>query len=382
VRLETEKLEAKKRLEGSRIVVKVGSSSLTSVECGLRTDQVERVAKLLAESHSAGIQVVLVTSGAVASGAPSLGLPLPVRQQPLRRAAASVGQMRLMQEYAKACANFNIGVGQILLTRRDFALRTAYDSVRETIETLLSQGVLPIINENDSVSLHTDSFGDNDMLSALLASLLHADLLVIFTDTDGVYTDNPHTNPSAQKLSSISEINNSIYNGARGEGISRAGTGGMSAKLKAADQALILGVRSYIGSFEATSSIITIINGDGTGTYIGALQESRRNRKYQWIAFHSPVLGSVSIDNGAMIALIEHSRSLLPAGVIGVQGHFAAGGVITVTDTEGRVIAKGISNYTSAQITSALGKPTSYARETLKVEKDEIIHRNNLIMFV
>lgn len=367
--------------QARRVVIKVGSSSLTSIGEGLRSNVVRQIADIVGAGRSEGIESILVSSGAVASGAPLLGLPLPIRSAPLRRAAASVGQMRLMEEYTKACSASNTRVGQVLLTRRDFALRAAYDSVRETLETLLSQGVLPIINENDPVSLRGDSFGDNDMLSALVASLLHADLLIIFTDTDGVYTADPRKNPAAQKIACLTEVDEETLAKTSSEG-SAAGTGGMAAKLRAAHQALMLGVRSYIGSLDATPSLAQIACGQGLGTYIGGAQEGRRDRKYQWIAFHSPVLGSITIDRGAIIALSERGKSLLPAGVIAVHGHFPSGGVITVCDEEGVVVAKGITNYTSEQIGIALGKPTSFARSTLKIEKDEVIHRDNLIVFL
>ncbi|MEY4479930.1 MAG: hypothetical protein RLZZ267_608 [Bacillota bacterium] len=357
-----------------RYVIKIGSSSLTSDNGGLNRDQVNYFAHELAQLQKAGHQVVLVTSGAVAAGFRELGFTKRPKLLHEKQASAAVGQALLMQAYQEALQLHGIGAGQILLTRSDFMNRTRIQNAQLTIEELLKHNVIPIINENDTVSINELKFGDNDMLSALVANLLKANQLLICTDTDGLYTANPKTNPDAVRIAQVETIDEHIYAIAGGTGTD-VGTGGMRTKIDAARIATIGGIPVFIGMFKESGDLIQAIENAGKGTYF-VTTESNLSMKKQWVGFHSPTRGTIAIDDGAVQALLHHNRSLLPAGVRQVSGDFHPGDVVEVTNLQGQVIGRGLVHYTTQQLEEAAGLSTEEVFQKLDVARIEVIHRD------
>ncbi|GFZ89907.1 glutamate 5-kinase 1 [Compostibacillus humi] len=316
-----------------RIVVKIGSSSLTNEKGELDLeklrDHVHALAKLRQENH----EVILVSSGAVAAGFRGLGYssrPVTVKG---KQAAAAVGQSILIQTYMEEFRQFQVTAAQILLTRSDFSNRVRYQNAFATITELLDRGVLPIINENDTVAVDELTFGDNDMLSALVSGFVHADRLIILTDINGIYTDNPKTNPEAMKYDKLDEITKEMIKQAGAAG-SKVGTGGMKSKLLAAKTAQSLGVSVFIGNGKGKDKLLNVLAGKGNGTYINELDTTLNTRK-QWIALHSESFGRIYVDEGAQDAILYHGKSLLSAGVFKVKGTFEKGDVVEVIGTEG-----------------------------------------------
>ncbi|WP_047150447.1 glutamate 5-kinase [Aneurinibacillus tyrosinisolvens] len=362
----------------NRIVVKIGSSSLTNPTGGLSHERLQEHVEAMAAIREAGHEVILVSSGAVAAGFTALGYPSRPVNLEGKQAAAAVGQGMLIQAYNDCLRRHNLIGAQILLTRNDFSKRQRYNNAYNALSVLLKRGVVPIINENDSVSVDELTFGDNDMLSALVAGLLHADGLIILTDTDGLYEADPRTHPGAKKFSLIKEITPEIEALAGGAG-SRVGTGGMRSKIDAAKLAMSLGIDVFVGTGNGPEKLLRILKRDGAGTYFSNdIKGTLRSRK-QWIAFHSETSGQIQIDDGAASALLYRGKSLLPSGIQTVRGYFSPGDVIEVTDGSGRLLGKGESNYSSGQLEQVIGKSTAFCREILKIERAEVIHRDNWV---
>jgi glutamate 5-kinase len=357
-----------------RFVIKIGSSSLTSDNGGLNRERIRYFAQELALLQQAGHQVVLVTSGAVAAGFRELGFDKRPKLLHEKQASAAVGQALLMQAYQEELLPFGIGAGQILLTRSDFMNRTRIQNAQLTMEELLKHHVIPIINENDTVSINELKFGDNDMLSALVANLLKANQLLICTDTDGLYSANPKTNPNAVRYEQIDTIDEQIYAIAGGSSTD-VGTGGMRTKIDAARIATKGGIPVFIGVFVAKGDMLETANGKGKGTYFPTTQ-SNLSMKKQWVGFHSPTRGTIVIDEGAVHALLKQNRSLLPAGVKQSTGDFHPGDVVAVTNDDGQIIGRGIVNYTSQQLLEAAGLSTEEVIQKLDVARIEVIHRD------
>ncbi|MEI3613762.1 glutamate 5-kinase [Pseudogracilibacillus sp. SO30301A] len=358
------------------IVVKIGSSSLTNVKGeideGKLTDIVEAIAELKKANHT----VILVSSGAVAAGFKMLGYPVRPVTIKGRQAAAAVGQSLLIQSYIKKFQEHNLVSAQILLTRSDFSDRERYRNAFSTIMELLDRGVIPIINENDTVSVDELTFGDNDILSALVSGFIHADQLIILTDINGLYTDNPMKNANAKKYDYLEEITDEIIAAADSEG-SKVGTGGMKSKLEAAKTALSLGVSVFIGKGEGKDKLLQILKGTGDGTYITNKSLETINTSRQWIALHSESLGKVYVDEGAEDAIMHHGRSLLPAGITRVKGSFEKGDVVEVYGKKG-MLGKGEVNYSSSEIIEEMKKRL----EKRKLEPSiEVIHRDHWVEF-
>jgi len=373
------------------IVIKIGSSSLTNSE-GAAADRSlshEKVAdsvRAVAQLWKQHLPTILVSSGAVAAGATALKLKGRPQTVELRQAAAAVGQGLLMQLYADLFAKEGLVVAQVLLSQSDFSRRESYNNALATLTTLLEYGVVPIVNENDTVAVRTASFGDNDMLATLLSALVRAGLLVILTDTDGLYSADPKRDPNAVRISRVEQVTPELLAlcGASG---SKVGTGGMLSKVKAAERALSLGVPVYIGraglsdtvTNQDNGSLTTIVEGKGMGTYFLGDTSDSMSRKRQWIAFHSPVGGRITIDLGAEKALTKGGKSLLPAGVTHVVGHFQEGEVIEVFSSENILLGKGVTNYRAEILQKAMGLSTEYARTQLSIVRGDVIHRDNWI---
>lgn len=357
-----------------RFVIKIGSSSLTSENGGLNRSNIQYYARELALLQQAGNQVVLVTSGAVAAGFRELGFDKRPKQLHEKQASAAVGQALLMQAYQEAFQQFGIGAAQILLTRSDFMNRDRIQNASLTMEELLKRNVIPIINENDTVSINELKFGDNDMLSALVANLLKAKQLLIATDTDGLYTANPKTNPDAKRFSQVDTIDEQIYAIAGGSG-SEVGTGGMRTKIDAARIATKGGIPVFIGKFTEEGDLLRAVQNQGNGTYF-VTSGTTLSMKKQWVGFHSPTRGVITIDHGAVQAMLQLQKSLLPAGVIAVRGDFYPGDVIEVENPEGNIIGRGIVNYATQQLEEAKGLSSEEVIQKIDIARMEVIHRD------
>ncbi|WP_218641178.1 glutamate 5-kinase [Paenibacillus glucanolyticus] len=362
----------------SRIVVKIGSSSLTTDEGGLNLDSIAFFAGELSALRSAGHEVLLVTSGAVAAGFRDIGYETRPRQLHEKQAAAALGQALLMRAYQNALADHQLKAAQILLTRTDFANRKRMNNANMTITELLKQGVIPIINENDTVSIDELKFGDNDTLSALVANLVRAQQLIILTDTDGLYTADPHKSPDATKYEEIHEITEEIYSMAGGAG-SSVGTGGMRSKIDAAKIATRGGVPVFIGKANETGDLLKALEHTGKGTYF-ATHLSSLPMKKQWLGFMSSPLGRIVVDPGAEKALIHGGNSLLPVGVKRIEGSFHAGDVVEVVNIGNERLGRGIVNYDEDQLQAVLGLPSSQVIGIIgEVHRLEVIHRDEWI---
>jgi len=366
-------------MERRRIVVKIGSSSLTSAEGGLRRENIDYFAAELAALAAAGAQPVLVTSGAVAAGFARLGFAKRPKATHEKQASAAVGQALLMQAYNEAFASHGLVVAQVLLTRSDFSNRKRMHNATATLEELLKRGVVPIINENDTVSVDELKFGDNDTLSALVANLLKARSLLICTDMDGLYTDDPRKNADARRIDRVTVISEELFRMAGGSG-SAVGTGGMRSKLEAARIAIRGGVRVFVGRAREAGDLLRALEGGGSGTYFETDLETLSVKK-QWVGFHSVPQGTVLVDEGARRALAEGGKSLLPAGVKHVEGEFHPGDVIEVATEDGKVIGRGVVNYASWQLQAAAGLSTEEVQRRVEVARIEVIHRDEWVHF-
>ncbi len=361
------------------IVVKIGSSSLASDEGGLNRDHIHYFARELSSLIDAGYTPLLVTSGAVAAGFRAIGYEKRPKLLHEKQAAAAVGQALLMQAYHESFAEFGKGVAQILLTRYDFSDRKRINNAQMTIEELMRRGILPIINENDTVSVGELKFGDNDSLSALVANLVKADQLVIITDMDGLYTDDPRKNSSAKKIERVEEISEELVQIAGGAGTG-IGTGGMRSKIEAARIAMRGGVPVFIGRASAAGDLMLAVKGHGRGTYFDT-RLTALSMKKQWVGFHSTLQGTIQVDDGAAHALLTGGKSLLPAGVREVTGEFHPGDVVEVVDLVKRVIGRGVVNYASWQLQAVAGLSSEEALQRIDVHRPEVIHRDEWVSF-
>ncbi|WP_139490524.1 glutamate 5-kinase [Brevibacillus dissolubilis] len=342
-----------------RVVVKVGSSSLAKDQGGCDLDKMQLIVSTIATLRDAGHEVVLVSSGAVASGYTRLGFERRPRKLAAKQAAAAVGQGLLMQNYNQLFGTYDYTVAQILLTRGDFSDQERYRHAFQTVSLLLSRGVIPIINENDTVSVSELTFSDNDMLGALVAGLVHADLYVILTDTDGFYDKHPQKYPDAKRFSTIGEITPELLALAGDAG--SLGTGGMRSKLIAAQTAQQLGISTFIGRAVDEQSLMHILEGNGEGTYAHHPSHTTGEKnsvpaRKQWIAIHSRVSGEIHVDAGAAEALLEKNRSLLLAGICRVIGSFDPGEVVDVY-TDGKPIGRGKTRFSADELRIAIARP-------------------------
>ena len=360
------------------IVVKIGSSSLTTNSGALSEQKMRDHIKALAYLKQQGHDVILISSGAVAAGFGSLGYVNRPKNVAGKQAAAAVGQGLLMQNYILLFKEYNIVPAQILLTREDFYTRERFHNLYAAMTELLQKGVLPIINENDSVSIEELTFGDNDMLSALVSGFLHANALIILTDVNGLYDGNPKESKEAKKYHFIPEISNDLL-GIAGNSGSSVGTGGMKSKLLAAKKALSLGVSVFVGTGHGKEKLADILEGKGDGTYIGGPFHTQMQMKKQWIAFHSHICGTIEIDEGAEKAIVQRGKSLLPVGVTKVHGEFNALDVVEVRNQKGQIVGKGQIYYSSGDLEKVKGLPSDQAKGFSVNQRAEVIHRDNWV---
>lgn len=370
----------KEYLKGiKRIVVKVGTSSLTHSTGLLNLNRIENLVRQLSDVHNRGIEVILVSSGAIAAGIGKLGLKARPKTIPEKQAAAAVGQGILLHMYEKLFSEYGKVVGQILLTREDISDRMRFLNASNTFYALLEQGVIPIVNENDAIVVDEIKFGDNDTLSAMVSSLVNADLLILLTDIDGLYDSNPKNNPNAKFIHYVDEITEDIVAAADGAG-SSLGTGGMITKINAGKIATSSGSSMVIVNGDAPNILNRILDKEEVGTFFKGHAEPLQARKH-WIAFGTKPHGYVVVDDGAEKVLINSHKSLLPKGIISVVGNFSEGEVISIFNTNKEEIAHGITNYNSMDINIIKGVDSCCIEEKLGYKNyDVVIHANNLVL--
>lgn len=358
-----------------RVVVKVGSSSLTTPDGHLDPERVRALAEVLADRHAAGGQVVLVSSGAIAAGIGPLGLAARPRDLATQQAAASVGQGLLVAQYAQAFADRGIRVGQVLLTADDTVRRGHYRNAQRALERLLDLGVVPIVNENDTVATDEIRFGDNDRLAALVSHLVRAHALVLLTDVDGLHTG-PPSRPGSVRIPEVRGEHDvaGVDVTARGSAV---GTGGMVTKLESVSIAAGSGIPVVLTS---AANARAALAGEDVGTWFAATGR-RASTRLLWLAHAARTRGRLVLDDGAVRAVVERRTSLLPAGVTAVEGDFEAGDPVALTAPDGTVVARGLAAYSSQEVPGLLGRTTSDLRAELGPGYDRaVVHRDDLVL--
>lgn len=361
------------------IVVKVGSSLVTNNGNGLDREAIAAWAAQISVLFKNGKQVVLVSSGAVAEGMQRLGWKKRPTEVNALQAAAAVGQMGLVQMYESCFSQHGLHTAQVLLTHEDLADRKRYLNARSTLRTLLDLNVIPIINENDTVVTDEIRFGDNDTLGSLVANLIEADTLVILTDQQGLYSADPRKNPDAEFIQHAIAGDASLEKMAGGAG-SSVGTGGMLTKILAAKRAARSGANTIIASGRENHVLVRLAAGEVIGTHLNAT-EIKINARKQWMADHLQLRGKLMLDDGALKVISHEGKSLLPIGVVGVEGVFERGEVVACCDMQGKEIARGLVNYSANEVQRIMRKPSAQIESILGyVEESELIHRDNLVL--
>jgi glutamate 5-kinase len=365
-----------------RIVVKIGGSTLTTAQGTPRYKRLRPLIAEIAQLATMGYRPIIVSSGAVPAGFGVLRwsrYPLTI---PEKQAAASVGQGALMHLYQQLFAHHRIPVGQVLLTKDDFSIRSRFVNIRATLDMLLQNQVIPIVNENDTVSVEGLKVGDNDTLGALVATAVDAERYIILSDVDGLFNANPRENPTAELIQVVEEITPAIKAAAGGKG-SIGATGGMRTKLNAARIAMAAGVEVVIANGETKDILSQIVQGTAVATRFLPHKEPLPGKK-SWIAFSSQVEGKIIIDAGAVRAIVRDNKSLLATGIVDVEGQFGAASVVAICGPEGVELGRGISKYTSAEIQQLKGKRSQEIVSLIPEHSNaspEVIHRNVLALY-
>ncbi|WP_290704157.1 glutamate 5-kinase [Amphritea sp.] len=371
--------QARNKLKTSRRwVVKIGSALLTDDGKGLDLAAIGRWVDQLAQLRRDGVEVVLVSSGSIAEGIVRLGWSKRPHEVYKLQAAAAVGQMGLVQAYETNFKRHDTHTAQILLTHEDHSDRKRYLNAQATLKTLLSVGVVPVVNENDTVVTKEIRFGDNDTLGALVANLVEADALILLTDQNGLYTADPRSNPDATLISEAMAGDSSLEAMAGGGGL--LGQGGMATKVRAAKLAARSGAVTLIASGREDNVLLKLRDGAELGTMLVPEQSPMAARK-QWIAGHLQARGTLTLDAGAVTALVERGKSLLPTGVRAVTGSFSRGEMVVLSDEHGKVIGRGLVNYGIRDAQKIIGQPSSRIEALLGfVGEEELVHRDNLVL--
>lgn len=366
------------KINAKTILIKIGSSTVTDKNGRLDKENLELLVNQVATVWSGGINCVLVSSGAIAAGIEELGLDERPKEISKLQAAAAVGQGLLIHRYTDIFRAEGIQVAQILLTQFDMAHREFYLNAKQAFDQLLAMRVVPIVNENDTTTVEEIKFGDNDMLAALVAVLIEVDFLVILSDIDGLYASDPRLSKT-KKIDTVEKITSDIEAMAAGIG-SKFGSGGMVTKLNAAKIAGAAKIGTYIADGREKNALLRIVDGQKVGTYFRPRVKKVSNKKL-WIGYSRVVAGRVSVDTGAEKAIRDDGKSLLPAGVVGVDGGFVIGDTIEVIGPHGKVVARGLSNYSADELMSIRGKRTSQiALERKDDFSEEVIHRDHMIL--
>lgn len=364
----------------NKIVVKVGTSTLTQGTKKLSRTYMLDLARQLSELVERGKQVILVTSGAIAAGRELLKHPTIERSLPAKQMFSAVGQVQLMQMWTELFATFDLNVGQVLLTRDDLSHRKRYLNARDTLTCLLQHHIIPIINENDAVATKEIRVGDNDNLAALVANLIAADILILLTDQEGLYTADPRQNPDAKLIPVVKNIDKSIFDLAQGSSTT-LGTGGMTTKIEAAQIASQCGTPTIIVSSSRPNVLIDIIEGKQLGTLFKTEITPRESRK-RWLLSEKRQ-GTINVDAGAAEKIFHSGASLLPSGIKTTTKSFDRGAIVNINDPEGNLIAVGISNYSDKEIQQLLGKHSKCIEDILGYSYgEEIVHRTNMTRII
>jgi glutamate 5-kinase len=365
-------------MTSQRIVLKLGTSTLTAGTRQLNRQRILEIVQQVAHLQQAGHEMVVVSSGAMAAGRERLGFPDLERHLPAKQMLSAIGQGRLMHVYSQLFDLFEIVVGQVLLTREDLADRTRYLNIRDTLSTLLEHRIIPVINENDTTATHEIRVGDNDNLSALVANLLEADLLVMLTDMPGLYTADPRSNPQAELIPLVERIDDSTYALAGGAGTT-VGTGGMTTKIQAAHLATRSGVTTVIANGQEPQVLSRLVQGETLGTRFLPVATALEGRK-RWMLAEKPH-GTVQVDAGAARKLLKGGASLLPVGMTGVKGEFERGELVGIQGPEDTRIAQGMSSYSSSDLLKLCGVQSARISDLLGYSYgDAVIHRNNMVV--
>lgn len=366
--------------KAKRIVIKVGTSTITYANGKRNFSQIDRLAREISDLQNQGKEMILVTSGAVAVGVDRMGLPGKPITIPGKQAAAAVGQGVLMHTYEKFFADYGQIVAQVLITKTEAIDRHRYTNTRNTFMELMRQRVIPIVNENDVVALDELKIGDNDNMSALVAGIVDADLVIILSDVDGLYTANPQTHPDAVIVPEVAEITPEIEASAGGVGSAR-GTGGMATKIQAAKAATSSGIHLVIASGTEKNAITRVLQGEELGTLFVS-RENRLQFRKRWLAFGAKIAGSIVVDDGCAKAIRKAGGcSILPAGVFAVQGEFLPGSTVSVIDKDAHELARGLVHYSSAELEQIKGCNSGEIANILGHKNfDEVIHRDDLVI--
>ena len=362
--------------EASRVVVKVGSSSLTRHGGGIDVDRIDALVSRIAARRSAGHQVVLVSSGAIATGFPTLGLTRRPRDLATQQAAASVGQGMLVAEYSRAFGGHGLTVGQVLVTADDVVRRSHYRNAQRTLFRLLDLGIVPIVNENDTVATDEIRFGDNDRLAALVAHVVQADALVLLSDVDGLY-DGPPSREGARMVTDVRGPADLAGVRVGGTGSAGVGLGGMTTKVEAAAIATAAGIPVLLTSAARVDEALTTA---GCGTVFHPTGE-RTSSRLLWLAHATTPRGRLRLDAGAVTAVVHRRTSLLPAGITAIEGTFSAGDPVDLLDENGNAVARGLVNFDAQELPGLLGRSTrELARELGPAYEREVVHRDDLVI--
>ena len=366
--------------KAKRIVIKVGTSTITYANGKRNFSQIDRLAREISDLQNQGKEMILVTSGAVAVGVDRMGLPGKPKTIPGKQAAAAVGQGVLMHTYEKFFADYGQIVAQVLITKTEAIDRHRYTNTRNTFMELMRQRVIPIVNENDVVALDELKIGDNDNMSALVAGIVDADLVIILSDVDGLYTANPQTHPDAVIVPEVAEITPEIEASAGGVGSAR-GTSGMATKIQAAKAATSSGIHLVIASGTEKNAITRVLQGEELGTLFVS-RENRLQFRKRWLAFGAKIAGSIVVDDGCAKAIRKAGGcSILPAGVFAVQGEFLPGSTVSVIDKDAHELARGLVHYSSAELEQIKGCNSGEIANILGHKNfDEVIHRDDLVI--
>lgn len=366
--------------KAKRIVIKVGTSTITYANGKRNFSQIDRLAREISDLQNQGKEMILVTSGAVAVGVDRMGLPGKPKTIPGKQAAAAVGQGVLMHTYEKFFADYGQIVAQVLITKTEAIDRHRYTNTRNTFMELMRQRVIPIVNENDVVALDELKIGDNDNMSALVAGIVDADLVIILSDVDGLYTANPQTHPDAVIVPEVAEITPEIEASAGGVGSAR-GTGGMATKIQAAKAATSSGIHLVIASGTEKNAITRVLQGEELGTLFVS-RENRLQFRKRWLAFGAKIAGSIVVDDGCAKAIRKAGGcSILPAGVFAVQGEFLPGSTVSIIDKDAHELARGLVHYSSAELEQIKGCNSGEIANILGHKNfDEVIHRDDLVI--
>jgi glutamate 5-kinase len=361
------------------LVVKVGTTLISSSTSFLDREKMEPIIEDISDFMRRGVKIVLVSSGAIGAGMAVLGLKTRPKLLPQKQAAAAVGQSKLMHFYKELFNKHGLRVAQILLTKDDLDDRAKYLNARNTLSTLLQyENIIPIINENDTVAVDEIKFGDNDTLAAVIASKMQADLLVILSNVDGFYDCDPRKNSAPKLIEEVREVTDELKR-ICGAACAETSVGGMASKLEAARIATLSGIAMVLANGEQKHALRDIFSGNIKYTYFHP-RRAITGRK-RWIAFGSAPHGAIKIDKGARQALLSQGRSLLPKGVIDVEGKFDRGDTVSIIDEDGKEIARGLANYSAQEVTRIKGSHSSQISSLLgQKDYDEVVHRDNLVL--